>query len=688
MQQLKYNNFNQERQIGEYTIYLPDPPDLRCIANRNLAQEKQKFIPTLLPKGIEQWDEKSRDEFEDAEWEKRRTGFWYMNNGNLEYLTGRHYFYVNWWKIDIGLPRFIDSDRDWYYLDKHVMENDKVRGWVNIENRRGGKTWRGVCCLYEEISKTPNAHGGIQSKNSPDASKVFQKLVFSWKRLPYFFKPVDIGESHPKSKLEFTEPGRRSTKDQKKEYAIVLDSLIDFENAKEEAYDGTKQRYNYQDEIGKTVEVNVNDRINIVKECVMDGSDVVGKILATTTVEEMEKKGGKYCRMVWDRADPKKLLPNGETQNGLLRYFKPADYGYNGVDENGVPFVDEYGYSDRDRTRKYIENRRKAMVNRDDVSSDRRKYPLVIHDCWVQDSKKAVYDTAKLEQQLEFNKTLPTNHLRRGNFYRKGGEKDGIVDFNDDINGRFLVAWMPKPEDRNKQITRGSFKYPGNISAGCFGLDPYDNDTTVDNRKSDAAAYGFRRFDPFAPHDSGMFILEYVNRPKMASIMWEDMIMMCQFYGWEILIESNKIGTINWFKQRGYDKYLMHRPDETQTAASVKMKEPGIPLSGKEARMALVYAVEEFVIEKIGLIEREDGDPYMGRCPFDTLLLNLLDFDFEKDWTEFDSMVGAGLALLGARNKLPVKRERKAFNIGPMFDYTKGNGRTGRRIDLDQVNKK
>jgi hypothetical protein len=243
---------------------------------------------------------------------------------------------------------------------------------------------------------------------------------------------------------------------------------------------------------------------------------------------------------------------------------------------------------------------------------------------------------------------------------------------------------MPKPDDRNKIIRKTGQKCPGNIDVGCFGLDPYDNKTTVDNRKSDAAAYGFRRFDPMVPRESGTFILEYVNRPKLPEVMWEDMIMMCVFYGWEILIESNKIGTINHFRTRGYDKYLMYRPDETQTSSSVKMKEPGIPLSGQEARMSLIYATESFIINKVGLIEEEGQVPYYGKVYFNKLLENWRDFDFDKEWTEFDSMVGGGLAILGSRNKVQKKVEKKTFSMFPTYRV---KGKSCERVQSNKLKK-
>src|SRR3989304_6521680 len=98
----KHSGFKEEVLIGEYKILLPTPPNLKLIGNKDLPKEKQKFIPTPLPPDIMQWDKKSRDEFEDNEWKKRNNGYWFWNNGELQWLTGTNYFYINWWKIDIG----------------------------------------------------------------------------------------------------------------------------------------------------------------------------------------------------------------------------------------------------------------------------------------------------------------------------------------------------------------------------------------------------------------------------------------------------------------------------------------------------------------------------------------------------------------------------------------------------------
>ena len=657
----KYKGFEQEKKIGEYTLYLPDPPNLKDIAYKDLPQHKQKFQRTELPKDIMSWDAKARYDFESEEWEKRVNGFWFWNNGQLEYITGTNYLFVNWWKVEGGYPMFTDAQRDLFWLWKFkVIDNPKARGLIFLTGRRFGKTHIGNILGYDKITQLPeNQHAGIQSKSAGDAKAVFLKLVLSWKYLPYFFKPVDSGDSNPSSQLSFTEPSRRDTKNQKKEYGLVLNSFYDYKPSQEVAYDGARLEYSLQDEIGKDEENNVYERIQVVKECVFDGG-VIGKIFATSTVEEMEKKGGKWCKKIWDSADPNgELMPNGETQMGLLRYFNPAYYGDRQLDEKGERFINEYGYTDKERAKAYLEKKRATIKDRDLRTSERRKYPITINDCFISDSRKSVYDTIKIEQQLNYNETLPVNLLRRGDFYWENGIKDSKVLFNENENGRWLIAWRPSLEDSNKALSKYGKKAPGNTDVGCFGLDPYDNKTTVDNRKSDAASYGLLKYDPMKPYDSGIFISEYVNRPKLPEAMWEDMIMQCVYYGWEILIESNKIGTINYFRIRGYENYLMDRPEETQTASSEKMKEKGIPMSGEEARMALINATESYIINKVGMIEEDGEEARMGKCYFDTLLGNWRDFDFDKKWTEFDSMVGGGLAILGSRKYIPKMKERK-----------------------------
>ena len=49
----------------------------------------------------EKWYEYINEEFV-----KREEGFWYYNKGVPTYITGTHYMYLQWTKIDVGRPDF------------------------------------------------------------------------------------------------------------------------------------------------------------------------------------------------------------------------------------------------------------------------------------------------------------------------------------------------------------------------------------------------------------------------------------------------------------------------------------------------------------------------------------------------------------------------------------------------------
>ncbi len=121
----KPKDFIRERKIGEHTIMLPEPPAAKDIANYDLPQKDQKFIRTELPKDFRKWESQARKDFIKKEWDKRINGYWFYNNGQIEYITGTNYFYLNWWYVNTGYPIFIDCDRDFFYFWK-MCEDDPV----------------------------------------------------------------------------------------------------------------------------------------------------------------------------------------------------------------------------------------------------------------------------------------------------------------------------------------------------------------------------------------------------------------------------------------------------------------------------------------------------------------------------------------------------------------------------------
>jgi len=692
--------FNQKRKVGDLEFTLPKPPVKKKIANHDFPKEEQMFYPpdqemvAVVSRKMREEIPLDEDEvaFVREEFRRRKEGYWFYNNGNVEYVTGLHYFYLSAWKIPVqkevmqpdgrvipkkftGFPDFTDSDRDYFYFWHECYMDPLCAGMVHVTNRRDGKTHRANCTNYEIVSRTKDVKSAIQSKTNPDGKMVFQKMVRCWQLLPEYYKPVDSGDSFPQSVLRFDEPAKRTTKTQVKDYSSVLRSEIFYTNSKEVALDGEDLVFSFQDEIGKTnpKEANVAERIAVVLECVADGTSITGKLLATTTVEEMEKKGGKECKDVWDNSDLTKKNALGQTNSKLYRYFKPADYGLRGKDENGVPFIDKYGYTDRKRAKAFLMKRRENLTGRA-LAAEKRKYPLTEQEAFLLESKNDVFPSQKIYVQINYNTELPAGMVRQGNFIWSNDEKTE-VDFREDPFGKWLLAWTPPPEIRN-QHRRNKFGIcPLHMQVSGSGTDPFDHRTTVDNKKSNAASYVFKGFDLMDRTMSDRYVCEYVARPDVPEIFYDDMCKQSVFFSNQMLIENQKPGLINYMRTNGFYNYVYKTKQSDYTMSTSQKFVDGISLSGDKAREALINKLVSYVYHNVGYVSIEAQEKLgfvpvrenlNGFCYFDNLLNSWLNFDINK-WTDYDETVASGLAQLAV---YPVKRnvrKTKKTDVGSFF---------------------
>ena len=677
-------DFVVERTIGEHKVTLPKPPPKKEIANYDLPVEDQKFYRIQPPDNFEYQPREVQLNFMREHLSRRLLGYFFYNNGRVEYITGVHYYYLNSWKIDTGdYPTFRDSDRDIFYLWRHVEHNPDLHGLVYITCRRSGKTWISTVILYEFISRNEESIAGIQSKTSDDAKKVLRKLVSAWKKIPSWDKPTDSGDTNPQNELKFEEPSRRSSKGDKKNYKKVLNSSIQFGASTEEYFDGFKLKRYLADEFGKSNNVDIWRRWLIVKECLSVGAKIIGKAIFTTTVEELEK-GGAKAKKIWSTSSVKKIKADGRTESGMIRIFKPAyygleyyidPYGYSIVNDPPVPVVNFEGDVLTRGAKTYLLTRRKGM-ELDQLSSEKRKYPFSINEAFTVNSNDNVLPVAKIQQQLEYNDQQPKLPLTRGNFQWKNGERDTLVEFIPNEDGRWLVSNFPNEDLRNKYTIRNGVKYPANNLVYASGTDPFDHNFVADNRRSDASSYVLKKLDPLMPTLTNFFCCEYVYRTKTSSLFYEDMVMQSYYFGCEQLIENNKIGAINYFKMRGMQGYLARRPEVTMTEHSKNQKEYGIPMSGLASRETMIEFLANYIQNWVGVLNREntgiDAD-VMSNNYFLTQLEQFRDFDITK-WTKYDCVVASGLTILASRKKAKKKLEEDQLNVNNFIQLYKTKG--------------
>ena len=659
-------------------LFHEQPKSLQLWRRIPMPEELQKI------RSMDEWHEKPSEfrrkfsGFIEREFERRRDGVWFYNHGVPTYITGRHYMFLQWSKIDIGFPSYLAFQRE-IFLHMAACEADpRCIGQLYTKCRRSGYT--NVCSsvLVDEATQVKDKLLGIQSKTGKDSQEniFMKKVVPIFRSYPFFFKPIQDGTTNPRMELAFREPSKRITKKNKtSQKGDALNTIINWKNTTNNAYDGEKLHMLYLDEAGKWEKpVDIREAWRIERTCLIVGKRVVGKALVGSTVNPMNKGGEEY-KALWEDSNPNERNANGRTKSGLYRLFIPAYEALEGFfDQYGNPVMEDPESAvlgiDNEQidvgAKTYLRNERESLKNDpSELNEVVRQFPFTEEEAFRDSIEGSIFNVGKIYQQIDHNNELYPNPVVRGNFMWK--EKDKEVIFSPDPNGRFRVSWQPDPTDRNKVIDDRGKKSPGNSLIGCGGVDSYDLDQTVDGRGSKGALHLYNKFNMHAP--ANMFVLEYASRPDLASIFYEDVLMAAFYYGYPLLVENNKYGIVRYFESRGYDNYLLDRP-EFLKAGSTSSKTKGIPSNSQDVIQSHAQAIEAYIHAHVG--ENLDTGE-MGSMYFNKTLEDWIGYKITNR-TKFDLTISAGLALLAAQKvKNEVKRasfsDKEFFRKNKMKEY-------------------
>ena len=493
-----------------------------------------------------------------------------------------------------------------------------------------------------------------------------------FRHYPFFFKPIQDGTTNPRMELAFREPSKRITKNNKTtQTGEALNTVINWKNTTNNAYDGEKLHLMYLDEAGKWERpTDIRDAWRIQRTCLIVGRKIVGKALVGSTVNPMDK-GGKEYKDLWRDSDPNERNANGRTRSGLYRLFIPSFHSLEGFfDVFGSPVVDDPesiidgidGEQIYMGARSYLKNERDSLKHdASELNEVTRQFPFTEDEAFRDSVDGSLFNVGQIYEQVQYNDELFPNPIVVGNLVWKGGEQDTEVVFKPDPNGRFRVAWMPPPELRNQNKTERGKRIAPNAELGVGGVDSYDLDATVDGRGSKGALHLYNKFH--MEHPSSMFVLEYASRPPLAKIFYEDCLMAAVFYGYPLLIENNKYGIARYFETRGYDGYLMNRPSHLSAPnAKVNVKTKGIPSNSQEVIQAHAHAIEAYIHDHVG-INRDTGE--YGKMYFNRTLEDWIGFKIDNR-TKFDLSISSGLCLLAAQ-KAKVKKRESNFHEAKFF---------------------
>ena len=590
---------------------------------------------------IEFYDERLED-YKKQEWDRRLNGFWFMNNGKPVFLTGMYYFYLQWWNLDTGTPRFRMPDLEKFYFLQYCIDDPECMGALEVTKRRFGKSFVAGLFVTEYITRTKMTNGGIQSKTSNDAKKFFSKTVVNpFRRLPRFFRPeydMSLGVN-PKTEMRFQKTNVRGKKAGENIDKDELGSVIDWQSADTVAYDGQKLARIVNDEIGKTSEVNVYDRHEVLRYCMLDDEGkIIGKALYTTTVEKLstEKNGIQEAfKLLWDESDQYNRQANGRTASGLYRFFMSAKRTRN---------FDPYGYPDEEKTLAQIMADRDTVKNNPRSLSARiRKEPLTIDEAFSTDADGCIFNVMNIgarEQYLKENPVLKRHVI----FYRDIDQNvrwREITDKEQDFH--WVITQFPKPGEENKFTFDLQHKKPARINDGAIAIDGYSN-SQGGKFGSKASAWIGRRYDMKDPVNTGKAIGHLYGRPQIKETLHEQVMLAAEFYGYPCFFEHNSDDYLSYFRERGRIRYLGLYPKSTIDPTKLETAEryrgfPTTPFSlTKQNDVGIMYF--EYHIDSID---------------FENLLEDAKKYD-PNNRTEFDQTVSFLMLLVCLMEPVQVQK--------------------------------
>lgn len=425
-----------------------------------------------------------------------------------------------------------------------------------------------------------------------------------------------------------------------------------------------------------TTVADVYERLTVVRETLRRRG---GKAYFTTTVEEMEKMGGKFFKRLWidsDRSPIKKSMEevkvdsNGETVSGLWPWFTPS-YCNEHFDQFGFSIVDKI----TEKQKAYLKsvaglkkikywwmtglesvdhqiNMQKDQHKKQEVI---RKKPRNIKEAFASSNNFSHFNKSILNARLSHFTYGYTpkelEHMRFGRFKWVNDIFGGEVEFVDMAydQARCHISYMPREGMRNQKVPMAGGKYrPANAALFRSGADPFKYDTPdVKNpsKMSDGAQHIYAFFDPSVDGNkdrkdwlTNNFIYEYLYRPESVDELCEDYLKACIFYGCKLYPERNNDDVIKYFKKHGFEHYIQMGIKVTasvDTGIYYTQETVGGNITNDKTIQKMFRHVDDFV----------NNDA--AHCVFHRTLQDILDVE-KENLNPFDLFVSASYTLMAA----------------------------------------
>jgi hypothetical protein len=673
--------------FDEYTLKLPDRPAEKDIINYRLPISKQKFAYEQLP-DFRTMSSTDLEHYASKMWHIREHGQWQLINGAPYYIPGGAWFFFNWWTTTRGKrPDFRLEALEFFWMwYLYIEPSDKATGMFVVKCRRIGDSDKALCIMYERVTRYFNYPGGMQSYTDEEAKKAFERIVRSYRKMPFFFKPKHSGTLS--EEMKFHRPSEvvtiKKLKEQRGEViedsdGEFLDSSLSYRATVNLAYDGQQLGHYYLDECLKIphYKMNVRQQYDNIRRVLTlnNGMTVFGKAILTSTVEEKSENDPdnstvEMAEELWDDSDPNNLDGNGMTKTGLIRIFR-------GYEKNAQ--IDEFGFPKIEEARKYRQNRIDSLLKDKkytELLSLYRKEPETVQEAFSKSTTNCPLHPEMCQTRLNELK-MGTNHVGEkvdneviiGNLQWKGGKPGTEVEFVRSKDGRWHFSQFPFRE--NAVSKRGKKYLPLNQPFYRLGCDPFDTEEVV-NKGSDGAFTVKRKL--YMPHeDSGkltlnelgevenvwdmktnQYVCAYKFRHQDPEDFYKDFIMTAWYFGVMGYVELDKPGLTQWVR-KNYPGFLQLEPEDIINSIVTRNNRR----EGSKTTNALVGTY-------VGLLSSHISK-YIWAEKIPLIITQWMYFETKKR-TKFDVAVSTGWTEIADMDEVREKEEKKTWGEGAFYN--------------------
>lgn len=603
---------------GEFRLVSLDKydPELEEIVAAHLRDSDILPVNTRLYKREEDPDFEEMSPKDISLYKKREINK--IINGDGDAMCGKMYFWFRYCKIKnikggAIIPEYRVADNEWFKLIEECQESEEW-GVVCVKRRRVGASWKEACDVIHDCITKPYFHIGLNSKSERDSEHLFAKIMFIYERLPEFLR-IKIGRRNGMH-VEFfrkfkEEDGTMTRRGLQSELTVVPPT--------DSAYEGLMLSKWVCDEAGKIP--NLPQMWSFTEDCLMQEYTRAGIPILFGTSGDISTTGGGLMHM-WDNSEVYKLK----------RFFFA---GWMGI------AVDEYGNDRKEEVIRWIIYKRKEEEKKGVKAYNDflQRYPLNLDEAFSQ-SGGGLGDIAKLNAQKAFLRSTPPI-LSKGMF--KTSLETGDIKFIPSKFGEVIIH--EHPQDGGEYV---------------IGCDPADHDD-AGQQASELSIHVMRLPQGIEPPK---LVCEYTCRPQKVRDYFEQAAKIAEYYNnTKILVENNRYGMIQYFKENNLVNLLEWRPVSVNTIVRRRASEIGLRMT-EDLKIYMETAISDYI------------DDYCDCIPFMELINEIL--DYKKRNTDRVISFGLCLIMLKAKYKRNFNKESKDRRRPPSVSYKLINGRMQR----------